>query len=334
MNAPRERAATLDNEPYTTFFHACAAFALLLASSVGSLVPLLSKYYPPLKVPYSFFVYAKSLGTGVILGVGFIHLLDPAQSLLSKRKIGFLSADASGSVAFAACLGSALLMHSIEAIVSTRYATEIGEDFPSVESDRLVSSPLLSQSSPVSHGGHSHMHAHVSVDVLSEDSIRARVAALMMGFGTSFHSLFIGFTLGTCENTQLFVLVCALCLHQLFEGLALGTKLVESPISVKYECGMAVLFVLSAPLTTLLAVVAMTLMPHSAAFFSFSLTQGLTDGCCAGILMYLGFGLLHNDFFSDMHLLIAESGKKQIGVWMLAYLWGGALIMVLIGIYI
>eukprot|EP00796_Vickermania_ingenoplastis_P010656 gene10656-7403_t len=286
---------------YDTSCHIVAATLILLASSLGSSIPLVSKYYPPLQVPYSFFVVAKSFGTGVILGVGLIHLLGPAQQQLSVTGISLLSSSASGSTAFWICLISVLLMHTIEAVVSRLYTTSVG--------DESMMSPLI-PTTPVHHHG----HHHASTVVGTEDSLRARISAVMMGFGTSFHSLFIGFSLGTCEDAQLVVLTIALCLHQFFEGLALGTKLVESPITFTYECLMAASFVVSAPLTAYFSVWAMHFIPNHESVTAFALTQGITDACCAGILLYLGFGLLHNDFFADMHLIVDETGNSRYDV--------------------
>lgn len=289
-----------------------------------------------------FFVLAKAVGTGVILGVALVHLLDPAQKQLNQSPIILLSPSASSSAAFSIALISILCMHTIETAVSSLYQ-QTEERLMSLEDS--ASSPLLrSQITSPSHG-HSHGHGGTFYSPTTEigdavefvggaSRLRARVAAIMMGFGTSLHSLFIGFTLGACEEDQLVTLTVALCLHQFFEGLALGTKLVESPIQLQMECGMAVLFTLSAPIAALMAVGLIALVPNGRNWTSFSITQGVTDASCAGILLYLGFGLLHNDFFADMQLIMHESGKYWLQWAMVVALWGGAAIMMCIGVFV
>lgn len=377
---------------YSPQHHFLAAFCVLGASAIGASLPLLSKYYPPLEVSYRYFIFAKAIGTGVVLGVALIHLLHPAAEQLRQQlsHTPYFSVESSSSLAFTICLSFVLLMHTIEAVVSGIFRQEenrwleleASETMPllghnlggtelndSVRNTNFHSSHQRSSPSPPpphshSHGhhsGHSHAHGHyhrhslvinppsatgaplpsempselVIEDVVSrEASFRARISALMMGFGTSFHSLFIGFTLGSCGEEELFMLTVALCMHQFFEGLALGTKLVESPINFFSECLMAVFFTSSAPLTAFLSIVAFNIMPEGFEWTTFSLIQGFTDASCAGILLYLGFGLMHNDFFQDMHLIVEETGKRCMRLYLIALLWLGGFVMVVIGIFV
>lgn len=382
--------------PYSSKHHFLAAFCVLGASAIGASLPLLSKYYPPLEVSYRYFIFAKAVGTGVVLGVALIHLLHPAEEQLRVRlsRSSHFSAETNSSVAFTVCLSFVLLMHTIEAVVSGIFRQEENrwmefeqneETIPLLghtlvgnhtedslqdshsfrrRSSSSTAPPPLPPSHSHTHGhhsGHSHSHGHyhshsgivntpppalippsaempselAHEDIVSrEASFRARISALMMGFGTSFHSLFIGFTLGSCGEQELFMLTVALCMHQFFEGLALGTKLVESPINFFSECLMAVFFTSSAPLTAFLSILTFDIMPHLFENSTFSLVQGFTDASCAGILLYLGFGLLHNDFFQDMQLIVEETGKRSMRLYLIALLWFGGFIMVIIGIFI
>lgn len=373
--------------PFSSKNHFLAAFCVLAASGIGASLPLLSKYYPPLEVSYRYFIFAKAVGTGVVLGVALIHLLQPADEQLRQHlsKSKYFSAEQSSSLAFTICLFFVLLMHTIEAVVSGIFRQEESRWLELEESE---AAPLLSQTaahvsddgsfhdhsshqrhSPPSHSythghhsGHSHSHGHyhshsmaensslspplaaLSVDgesqIVVEDvasreaSFRSRISALMMGFGTSFHSLFIGFTLGSCLDEELFMLAVALCMHQFFEGLALGTKLVESPINFFSECFMTVFFTISAPLTAFLSILLFNIFPFGFEWSTFSLIQGFTDASCAGILLYLGFGLLHNDFFQDMQLIVEETGKKSMRLYLVSLLWFGGFVMVVIGIFV
>ena len=68
----------------------------------------------------------------------------------------------------------------------------------------------------------------------------------------------------------------------------------------------------------------------------FALFQGIFDGVCAGILLYLGFALLMTDFTEDMRQF-TEGGAKGHG-WrryaMYLSLWAGAGCMAAIGRYL
>lgn len=60
------------------------------------------------------------------------------------------------------------------------------------------------------------------------NSIRRVIAAVCMEFGVTLHSVFVGLAVGFTTNDELKPLLVALIFHQMFEGMAMGSRLVDA----------------------------------------------------------------------------------------------------------
>jgi len=74
-----------------------------------------------------------------------------------------------------------------------------------------------------------------------------------------------------------------------------------------------------------------TFNPNSQTFI---LAQGILDSLCAGILLYIGFGLLLKDFGEDMQRVCHGKNKTYKELGMFGGLWLGAGMMAMIGLYL
>jgi zinc transporter 1/2/3 len=71
----------------------------------------------------------------------------------------------------------------------------------------------------------------------------------MLEFGITIHSIFIGVRNGVVGDDELKTLLVALSFHQFFEGVALGSRIVDAEIkSLAHEALMMLVFSISAPL--------------------------------------------------------------------------------------
>jgi solute carrier family 39 (zinc transporter), member 1/2/3 len=100
-----------------------AIFFVLLASTVGIVLPLLQKRYGKWKSIEFLFVCGKHLGTGVLLSLAFIHLLFPAIELLGSPCNGGSWTEYPFAMLF--CLIAVLLMHMIELVAHTFIASRL-----------------------------------------------------------------------------------------------------------------------------------------------------------------------------------------------------------------
>jgi solute carrier family 39 (zinc transporter), member 1/2/3 len=142
-----------------------------------------------------------------------------------------------------------------------------------------------------------------------------------------------GLATGVVAESELRGLLIALVFHQAFEGVALGSRLVDAGMPGWHEVVLSAVFSLAAPLGLAVGVGVTSSLNVSGE--TYLLVQGTLDGVCAGILLYLGFTLLAVDFPADMkrYCTGARAGAGWQGGMFLA-LWLGAGGMAFIGKYL
>jgi hypothetical protein len=109
----------------------------------------------------------------------------------------------------------------------------------------------------------------------------------------------LGVTLGVAADAELRSLLVALCFHQFFEGVALGARLLDSTYSGAAQASLALLFAAAAPIGIGAGAGAISQGGLNTSGASYLLTQGVSDGLCAGILLHIGFAMLIRDFPKD-----------------------------------
>ena len=184
------------------------------------------------------------------------------------------------------------------------------------------------------HSGHVH-------SVLLVAGVKRTISAYMLEVGVTVHSVFIGLANGIDGDDQLHVLLVALVFHQMFEGIALGSRIADANFpSHWHEALLTMLFSLAAPLGIATGIAVKTgLNPNGETFL---MVQGTFDAICAGILIYIGLVLLLRDFPEDMQRFCNHSPRKywiltgnhwrRLG--MFAGLYLGAGLMSFIGKYL
>lgn len=186
----------------------------------------------------------------------------------------------------------------------------------------------------VQHNHHSHMMSKEE----ASSPLQRIIAAVMMEFGVTIHSVFVGLAVGVVSDDKLTELVIALCFHQFFEGIALGSRLAEASFHQKHlEMLLSLAFSIASPVGMSVGVALISsgrLNPNGSTFL---LVQGSFDGFCAGILLFLGYGLIFNDFTADMQRhcdrqCVEWRGLRRFG--MFACLWTGAGVMAFLGKYL
>ena len=182
-----------------------------------------------------------------------------------------------------------------------------------------------------------HHHSHMMSKDEASNPVKRLLAAAMMEFGVTIHSVFVGLAVGIVSDQELTGLLTALSFHQLFEGLALGSRLSEADFRRSLESILALIFSTSAPVGMAVGIVLIATNGLNANSTTFLLVQGVFDGFCAGILLFLGFGLLFNDFPSDMvkhcdRSCVSYPALRRAG--MFTCLWIGAGVMAFIGKYL
>ncbi|KAJ1537945.1 high-affinity Zn(2+) transporter zrt1, partial [Cladochytrium tenue] len=140
-------------------------------------------------------------------------------------------------------------------------------------------------------GSGQHVHVHGGGATTASG-----LATGMLEAGILFHSVVIGLALGVTPDGEFSTLLAAVCFHQLFEGMALGSLLGEVAAASSGDDGrqrrsslvrhalQALLYPLSTPLGTVIGIAVRGQFNSNSS--GLILLQGILDSLSAGILFY------------------------------------------------
>ncbi|KAK2865024.1 hypothetical protein FQN49_003987 [Arthroderma sp. PD_2] len=242
--APPKSCDRVDRD-YNIPYRVGSLFAILSTSSIAVFGPIILTRFFASKMNIFAFTVIKQLGTGIMIATAFIHLLTHAELMFGNECLGVLQYEATATSIFMAGLFLTFLIEYLgnRAILSRgKRHLKAGDIEPSVASTpqgtESGSKPVLD--SAIANLGHNHSCTDVPDDKLS---------VALMEAGIVFHSVILGVTLvvsGDSGYTPLFIVII---FHQMFEGLALGSRIAELPktkISTKFI--MASVFSIITPL--------------------------------------------------------------------------------------
>lgn len=350
-----------------------SVFIILVASLLGTLLPIVLKRHPRFQSvdnhsnpndrslngwPFVILV-GKHVGTGVLLSLGFIHLLVPAFEELGSECLPDSWQEYSYAPLFA--MLAAIVMHLIETMVleytvfnQPRHDDDtsksgqggvlaiqmVGASQQNYQSGGAVKSPTSHTSfvDPVKNDAtvdtidpscNDYYHGHAHSILLSSKAERT-VGAYLLEFALTSHSIIVGITLGVALGHDLVSLIPALTFHQFFEGFALGARLAELEFGGWNEALLATIYSLSAPLGIAVGIgIAHSYDPGSVTAL---LVQGIFDSISAGIILYVAFvHMLASEFAQDYKRCGSRRTKKSI---LFAGLYVGAAVMAIIGIWL
>ncbi|KAG5471529.1 hypothetical protein LSCM1_01623 [Leishmania martiniquensis] len=210
---------------------------------------------------------------------------------------------------------------------------------PRVPVAALERNEALPTMPPTEHHDHcgegvSHGHQHLTVTPpLNMGSVRRVISALCMEFGVTLHSVFVGLTVGLTTDSELKPLLIALVFHQLFEGMAMGSRLADAAFKGNLDIILALVFSVSAPVGMAAAAIAVSVSPSAMSGGGFVTLVAVLDTLCGGILLYLAFTLLLGDFVADVKHYCADGQPYRVAkkVTLFAAVWVGMGLMALVG---
>ncbi|KAI6779936.1 uncharacterized protein J7T54_000236 [Emericellopsis cladophorae] len=167
-------------------------FAILATSALGVFGPILLQRFVPRKLNL-FFVLLKQFGTGIIISTAFVHLYTHAYLMFSQPCVGVLGFEGTTSALVMAGIFLSFLVEWI--------------------GNRVVLAKIKSEAALTAK---ERSKAMLSSEVVS---------VLVMEVGILFHSLLIGLTLVVAGDSYFLTLFIVIVFHQIFEGLALGTRI-------------------------------------------------------------------------------------------------------------
>ncbi|KAG7293592.1 hypothetical protein NEMBOFW57_003645 [Staphylotrichum longicolle] len=185
------------NRDYNIKLRVGLLFVMLATSAIGVFTPILIASYVSPKHPV--FTILRQFGTGVIISTAFVHLYTHATLMFANECLGELSYESTSS---------AILMAGLFLSFLIEYA-----------GNRLIQwHEAKAQPASVESAGHSHGAA-------SPAARTDMVNITVLEAGVIFHSLLIGLTLVVAGDSFFLTLFAVIVFHQMFEGLALGTRI-------------------------------------------------------------------------------------------------------------
>ncbi|KAL0475609.1 zinc/iron transporter [Neurospora intermedia] len=169
-------------------------FAMLATSSIGVFGPiLLSNFVSPNNV---FVTILRQFGTGVVISTAFIHLLSHAQLMFANECLGELSYEGTASAISMAGIFISFLAEYLGVRVLQWHAAK-------------------TEARNIENGGEKGDSAQRT----------EMVNILVLECGVIFHSILIGITLVVAGDTFFLTLFAVIVFHQMFEGIALGSRI-------------------------------------------------------------------------------------------------------------
>ncbi|XP_062231643.1 zinc transporter 9-like [Phragmites australis] len=261
-----------------------AIFCILVASSVGSAIPLLGQRFLALRPDTDLFFAVKGFAAGVILATAFVHILPVAFDKLGSPCL------VNGPWQKFPFAGFIAMLASIATLVIDTIATGYFQRARANNTTAAVGDVETSEDG-------------------AAQLIRHRVISQVLELGIIVHSVIIGMSLGASESpSTIRPLVVALTFHQFFEGIGLGGCIVQAKFRLRSVLTMALFFSLTTPVGVVIGIgISSTYNENSPRTL---IIEGVLDAAAAGILNYMALvDLLAEDF---MNPRVQKNGMLQL----------------------
>ncbi|KAF4592406.1 ZIP family zinc transporter [Ophiocordyceps camponoti-floridani] len=160
---------------------------------------------------------------------------------------------------------------------------------------------------------------------------RQLLQCLLLEAGILFHSVFIGMAVSVATGPAFMVFLVAICFHQSFEGLALGSRIaaIQFPRNSLRPWLMVLAYGVTTPLGQAVGMAVHKM--YDPASMGGLLVVGFMNAVSAGLLLYAGLvQLLAEDFLTEKSYRVLK-GKKRLRAYLAVV--GGAVLMALVGAF-
>ena len=209
---------------YNTGLQIFGLFLILFLSAFSCSFPVAVKRFSWIPVPRTLLFICRHLGTGVIVATSFVHLVPEAFANLHDPCLPkFWTEKFSAMPGLIIMLGM-LVVSGLEMVMASR---KLGHTHQSEFTE------LENRASNVDSGVEIAQSARNDEDVEQQmagreektDNERLFLQCALLEAGILFHSIFIGMAIAFNSGSAFVVLLVAISFHQVFEGLALGSRI-------------------------------------------------------------------------------------------------------------
>ncbi|KAK9478061.1 Zinc/iron permease [Lipomyces japonicus] len=308
----------------------------------------------------------KQFGAGVIIATAFIHLLPDAFESFANPCIGDVGYDAwPGAIALVGVLLTFVIENIGHRIVAERIKRAHNKFSEAEEAQPLIE-PTNSHETITPHKhtvpAHHHQHGHADEpehsfldhgqyhlhthghtfyelddDLTSTDERKQiaesidRLSLYVLEAGIIFHSVLIGITLAVATPSAFASLLVVIILHQFFEGMALGTRIIAvRSISRSRRIGLCVWFCSVTPIGIAIGILARRNYAGDSSPLALWV-MGTMNALSAGILLWVSLVELLAEEWMHGDLHEASIGKSLAGFLAVVV---GALLMSVLGEWI
>jgi len=291
---------------YSSYVTLIGIFLILLCSFLGTILPVIFKRSSFFKETTLLFGCVKLFGTGIILSTAFIHIVIPADHILTSKYTYKLFNEDYTSFAGVFTILGIVLTHSIQVITShllyKNADLHLHEDLSTSSngSDVTVSvDKLKNEMDIVNRSNYSVDQKRIQrpkghIDACSEDqhgilhmmeSKEKQIICYLLEIGISIHSILIGIAYGMTNNEELIILMIALMFHQFFEGVSLSSVFIEAHFKRSTAIIIMIcVYTLTLPIGAVIGVIIRSAIQSTDRVYLTS--QGIIDALAGGILIY------------------------------------------------
>ncbi|KAF9360480.1 high-affinity Zn(2+) transporter zrt1 [Mortierella sp. AD094] len=349
-----------DHGEYVLWHHIVALIVLSLVAGFGCVLPMMIHDNPRSRFIVQL---GKYFGAGIVLSVAFIHILPEALfslthpclskawtddypgyaplimmvSGLSMLVIEFmastlvLNVDAQRKAAAAAAAGSA---SAIEAHDHENHDAWGSTDKKLTNADHSIdiesSPPSPTTNSQALPDDDNCNHAHGLTLLQCGPGVSTKVSTYMLELGIALHSVFIGIALGVLAGHEFLAMTIAICFHQFFEGIALGSRIADLSFAKRW---VPLLLVLAFALVTPLGVaIGMGIQSgYKSSSVENLIVMGVFNSIACGVLLYTAFvTLLGGDILYSERFRAETRANKAC---YLISVWLGAIAMAVLALW-
>ncbi|CCE79795.1 Piso0_002886 [Millerozyma farinosa CBS 7064] len=261
-------------------------FVILVTSALGSFGPILVAKLFNFDTDGIIIAILKQFGTGVIISTAFVHLMTHAGLMWGNDCINLSYESTATAITMAGIFITFLIEYIVFRITSFRPSKTLEhEDGTSAmgKDNNIVSERSLSMDNKI---------ANENICYPS-DSVRCS----LLEVGIVFHSILIGITLVVAGDSFFITLFIVIVFHQFFEGVSLGSRIVEMKrVKLWVKLVMALIYAIVTPLG--MAIGIGVIHKFNGNDPSTIIALGTLDSFSAGILIWTGLvEMLFHDWF-------------------------------------
>ncbi|KAI9209703.1 Zinc/iron permease [Polychytrium aggregatum] len=246
--------------------------------------------------------YIKLFGIGVIASTAWLHVLTSAfGNFTSPCLVGFWNLYGGSNWVGLFGLVATLLVNALEYILTQKATRQSLEKSKSLDSH-------------VELAGHFHGFPG-----------NKSITTLLIEASISFHSIIIGLALGVATD-EFNSLLVAICFHQFFEGMALGSLIRDLPYTPLKKFVIGLVYPVTTPIGMAIGIGLRSALQNNSQVSI--VVQGIFDSLASGVLIYNVYAELFSNEINHNHNFRGLSRAQQVISFCVLYIGAAAMAIV------